>query len=181
MASAAEPTPHIVVDQFGYLPDLEKRAVLRNPKRGFDAGQNYTPGARIQLINAANGQVIFEAAPRAWQRGTTHAQSGDQAWIFDFSSIRQPGRYIVRDPQNRLDSYPFEISANVYKPVLKAAFKSLYYQRAGFAKQAPYAARGFEDRASHLGPGQDSESRSFFDKGNAASARDLRGLSLIHI
>ena len=175
VASAAEPTPHIVVDQFGYLPDLEKRAVLRNPKRGFDAGQNYTPGARIQLINAANGQVIFEDAPRAWQRGTTHAQSGDQAWIFDFSSIRQPGRYIVRDPQNRLDSYPFEISANVYKPVLKAAFKSLYYQRAGFAKKAPYAARGFEDRASHLGPGQDSESRSFFDKGNPASARDLRG------
>ena len=106
-ASAAEPTPHIVVDQFGYLPDLEKRAVLRNPQRGFDAGQNYTPGARIQLVNTATGQVAFEAAPRAWRRGATHQQSGDQAWIFDFSSVTQRGRYIVRDPQNRLDSYPF--------------------------------------------------------------------------
>jgi len=174
-ASAAEPTPHIVVDQFGYLPDLEKRAVLRNPQRGFDARQNYTPSPRIQLINAANGQVVFEAAPRAWRRGATHGQSGDQAWIFDFSSVTQRGRYIVRDPQARIDSYPFEISPSVYTPVLKAAFKSLYYQRAGYPKKAPFAAAGFQDGASHLGAGQDGETRSFFDKGNAASARDLRG------
>jgi len=174
-ANAAEPTPHIVVDQFGYLPELEKRAVLRNPKRGYDAGQNYTPASRMQLINTATGQAVFEAAPRAWQGGATDSQSGDQAWVFDFSSVTQRGRYVVRDPQNRLDSYPFEINANVYKPVLKAAFKSLYYQRAGFAKQAPYAAAGFEDRASHLGAGQDSQTRNFFDKGNVASARDLRG------
>ena len=58
-ANAAEPTPHIVVDQFGYLPDLEKRAVLRNPKRGFDARQNYTPGAQIELVNKQTGQVVF--------------------------------------------------------------------------------------------------------------------------
>ena len=118
---------------------------------------------------------MFSAAPRAWKNGAVHDQSGDQAWIFDFSKITQSGLYSIRDPQNRIESYPFEISANVYKPVLKAAFKSLYYQRAGMAKRAPYAARGFQDGASHLGRGQDSETRNFFDKANAASARDLRG------
>ena len=89
--------------------------------------------------------------------------------------MTQRGRYIVRDPQARIDSYPFEISPSVYTPVLKAAFKSLYYQRAGYPKKAPFAAAGFQDGASHLGAGQDGETRSFFDKGNAASARDLRG------
>ncbi|MEP6341691.1 MAG: glycoside hydrolase family 9 protein [Maricaulaceae bacterium] len=175
IVSVAEPTPHIVVDQFGYLPDLQKRAVLRNPKRGYDAGQTYQPGAHIELINKRTGKVVLTSAPRAWRNGAVHDKSGDQAWIFDFSSVTQAGRYSVRDPQNHIESYTFEISSNVYRPVLKAAFKSLYYQRAGYAKRSPYAARGFEDDASHLGRGQDSEARSFFDKDNAATARDLRG------
>ena len=32
-----EPTPHIVIDQFGYLPELDKRAIIRNPEIGYDA------------------------------------------------------------------------------------------------------------------------------------------------
>ena len=174
-ARVVEPTPHIVVDQFGYLPGLEKKAILRNPKQGYDAEQNYQPGELIELVNKQTGQVVFTAQPQVWREGAVHEQSGDQAWVFDFSKITELGLYSVRDPQNNIESYPFEISETVYKPVLKAAFKSLYYQRAGYAKRSPYAARGFEDGASHLGRGQDSEARSFFDKDNAASARDLRG------
>ena len=38
-----DPTPQIVVDQFGYLPELEKRAIIRSPEIGYDAAQDFTP------------------------------------------------------------------------------------------------------------------------------------------
>ena len=45
---------HIVVDQFGYLPDGEKVAVIRDPQTGFDATASFTPGSSYALVNAAN-------------------------------------------------------------------------------------------------------------------------------
>jgi hypothetical protein len=41
-----------VVDQFGYLPNLKKVAVLRNPVDGFDSADQYIPGATLQLVGA---------------------------------------------------------------------------------------------------------------------------------
>ena len=41
-------SPYIVVDQFGYLPDGEKIAVIRDPQTGFDASESFTPGATLR-------------------------------------------------------------------------------------------------------------------------------------
>ena len=43
-AGAAKPpvSKYIVVDQFGYLPDGEKVAVIRDPQTGFDAAASFT-------------------------------------------------------------------------------------------------------------------------------------------
>jgi len=41
---APDPISHIVIDQFGYLPELQKRAVIRNPEIGYDAQESFTPG-----------------------------------------------------------------------------------------------------------------------------------------
>ena len=174
-AETAPHTPHIVIDQFGYLPDLQKRAIIRNPELGYDAAQSFTPGPRYAVIKAATGEAVFEGAPDIWNEGRVHEQSGDKLWWFDFSAVSTPGTYLIRDIERGVDSHPFDIAPDVYTPVLKAAFKTLYYQRAGFEKRAPYALPGYADGASHLGAGQDPQARLFSAKDDASTARDLRG------
>jgi len=63
-------------------------------------------------------------------------------WWFDFSPVNRPGRYVIRDLQQGVDSFEFEIGDRVYTPVLKAAFKTFYLQRAGFEKRAPFVPAG---------------------------------------
>lgn len=167
--------PKIVVDQFGYLPELEKRAIIRDPQQGYDARESFRPGSRYAVIDTRSGKTVFEGAPRPWKNGQVDSVSGDKVWWFDFTSVSRPGRYVVRDLERRTDSFEFEISNNVYTPVLKAAFKTFYLQRAGFEKRAPHAPAGFADRASHLGLRQDSQATLFSRKGDRATARDLRG------
>ncbi|MEP3890106.1 MAG: glycoside hydrolase family 9 protein [Hellea sp.] len=167
--------PEIVVDQFGYLPELEKRAVIRSPEIGYDARQDFTPGARYAVIDLVTGQAVYEAAPVIWNEGRIDEMSGDKAWWFDFSAVTAEGSYKVVDLERGAESFAFDISEDVYTPVLKAAFKTLYYQRAGFEKRAPFALPGYEDGASHLGAGQDGEARLFNAKDDASTERDLRG------
>src|SRR5450631_4943237 len=64
-------SPYIVVDQFGYLPDGEKVAVIRDPQTGFDASATFTPGSSYALVNAANGSKVYTAAPTVWNGGAT--------------------------------------------------------------------------------------------------------------
>jgi len=174
-SSSTQPSPKIVVDQFGYLPELEKRAVIRDPQQGYDEREQFTPGKRYAVIDTRSGQTVFEGHPEQWKRGQVDTVSGDRVWWFDFSAVTKPGRYVVRDIERRVDSFEFEINDRVYTPVLKAAFKTFYLQRAGFEKRTPFAPRGFSDRASHLGPGQDSQATLYNKKKDRNTARDLRG------
>ena len=168
-------TPRIVVDQFGYLPELEKRAIIRSPEIGYDAGQSFTPGVRYAVINVASGEAVYEGRPKAWNKGRVDDMSGDKIWWFDFSAVTKEGSYKVVDLETNAESFIFDIADDVYTPVLKAAFKTFYYQRAGFEKRAPYALPGYEDAASHLGPRQDIEARLYSAKDDASTERDLRG------
>ena len=172
--TASAQTPPILVDQFGYLPALDKVAIIKDPKIGFDSGRSFSPSNRYAVINVATGQTVYSGQPRAWKNGQVDELSGDRVWHFDFSNVRTPGRYVVRDMDRRVDSYAFEISPSVYKPVLKTALKTLYLQRAGFEKTAKYAGP-WADKASHLGRGQDTQARLFNRPQNASTQRDLRG------
>ncbi len=172
---SASITGLIVVDQFGYLPDAQKVAVLRNPQVGYDADQSYTPSAQLSLVNMDTGALVMTAAASVWNGGATDASSGDKAWWFDFTSVTQPGTYAVVDIDQQLRSPSFKIAANVYQPVLKEAMRVFFYQRAGFAKQQPYADAAWADGASHLGAGQSANARLYSDKANAATERDLSG------
>ncbi len=167
--------PPIIVDQFGYLPALDKIAVIKNPKIGFDSGQSFTPSRKYGVIDLNTGRVVFTGQPRFWQDGKVDPVSGDSVWHFDFSEVRVPGRYVVRDLENGVESYAFEISPTVYTPVLKTAFRTFYLQRAGFEKRAPFVPQAFADRASHLGKGQDAQARLFNRMDDASTERDLRG------
>ena len=165
----------IVVDQFGYLPDAKKIAVVRDPQTGYDAALSFTPGATYQLVNLDTNSVVLSGSAVSWKSGATFEAAGDKAWWFDFSSITTPGKYAVVDVENNVRSPGFNIGADIYKPVLKHAMRSFFYQRAGFAKQLPFAEAGWTDSASHIGTGQDKNARLFSDKNNAATEKDLSG------
>lgn len=172
---AATISSFIVVDQFGYLPDAKKVAVIRDPQTGYDAALSFTPGATYQLINLDTNAVVLSGSAVSWKSGSTFAAAGDKAWWFDFSNVTTPGRYAVVDVEKNVRSPGFSIATDVYKPVLKNAMRSFFYQRAGFAKQAPFAEAGWTDSASHIGAGQDKNARLFSDKNNTATEKDLSG------
>jgi endoglucanase len=168
----------IVVDQLGYLPDAQKMAVVRDPQVGYDAALSFTPSATLSLVNLTTHQSVFTAAPAVWNPSgivSTDASSGDKVWWFDFSNITTPGTYAVVDIGKNLRSPSFKIASDVYKPVLKHALRTFFYQRAGFAKQAPYADNPWVDAASHLGAGQDAQARLYSDKNNPATEKNLSG------
>jgi len=165
----------IVVDQFGYLPDSEKIAVVRDPQTGFDAGDAFTPSATLSLIDARSGATALTAAVTPWNGGAVGASSGDKAWWFDFSQITQPGTYYVLDAAQNARSDLFEISDTVYRDVLEQAMRTFFYQRLGQAKDAQWAGAQWADAASHVGAGQDHECRAFASKADASSAKDLWG------
>ena len=173
--SGQNPSGYICTDQFGYLPESRKIAVLRDPQVGYDAEQSFTPGTHYALVNAYTGEHVFEAAPVKWNLGNTDVSSGDKVWHFDFSSVTAKGRYFVLDMDQNLRSYEFEISPIVYNEVLKHAVRTFFYQRAGFEKQSQYAGTEWADGASHIGALQDKNCRLYSDKNNPATELDLSG------
>ena len=175
-ALSAQPiSPYIVTDQLGYRPAALKVAILRDPVVGHDAAQSYTPGTSFSLVNATTSAPVFTGTAVSWRAGATDVPSGDKVWRFDFSGYTTAGRYYVLDVTNNVRSYTFEIKEDVYNEVLKHAVRTFFYQRAGFAKQAPYAETGWVDAASHIGTLQDKQCRIYSAPNNAATQRDLHG------
>ena len=168
-------SPFIIVDQFGYLPNAPKVAVIRDPQVGFDADYSFTPGRVYALVDAATGEKVFKGAPVSWMNGMTDPSSGDRVWHFDFSEFSRTGTWFVLDVENDVRSFRFSISPSVYNEVLRQAMRTNFYQRSGFPKEEPYAESAWADGASHLGPGQDKNARLFSDRDNPATERDVSG------
>lgn len=167
-------TNRIAVDQFGYMPDMAKVAVISDPQVGFNAAESYSPGTTLEVRTWGSNTVVFSGTPAAWNSGAMHVQSGDRAWWFDFSAVTQWGEYYVYDPANDARSARFRIDHRVYEEVLKHAVRVFYYQRRGAAKSVPYAVTRWTDGVNFLGPLQDSECR-LISNPIAATEKDLRG------
>ncbi|MCL1903296.1 MAG: glycoside hydrolase family 9 protein [Oscillospiraceae bacterium] len=168
-----ELTDFIVIDQFGYRPDSTKTAVIRNPKKGADASKSFAPGTSYQVVSEETKTVVYTGAPV--HKFAEDADSGDEIWWFDFSSVNTPGRYYILDVQKEVRSFSFNIAEDVYNEVLKHAVRMFYYQRVGIAKTAQHAGAAWADSASHMGAGQDTQARYFFDQNNAGLERDVSG------
>lgn len=166
---------YITIDQFGYLPDSKKIAVIRDPQTGYDAAESFSPGNTYQLKKWDNDQVVFESKIVAWNNGLEDPSSGDKVWWFDFSKITQEGDYYIFDTQNELGSHKFTIGKDVYNEVLKHAVRTFYYQRSGTAKLATHAGEGWADAASFVGKLQDKNCRLYNDRDNISKERDLSG------
>lgn len=171
-------TPHIKADQLGYLAASPKVAVVVNPQWGQNAGVPFQPGTapgQYQLRRWSDDAVVFSGSLVAWGQGATHAQSGDQGWWFDFSSVAAPGQYYVFDTLNQVGSHRITIGASGYQAALRHAGRALYYQRLNHAKQPPYADSRWSDAAAYDGPGQDRQARDVTAKNDPLTARDLHG------
>jgi hypothetical protein len=169
---------YIVVDQFGYRPELTKVAVLANPERGWNAADEYVPGDQLEVRRWNDGNAVFEGAASVWNEGAIDETAGDRGAWFDFSELREPGLYYVYDPANDVRSHPFSIADDVYADVLKAAMKMFYFNRANFEKKAPHACVGDKcwlHGPDYLGAGQDAEARSVEARLQPGTARDLSG------
>jgi hypothetical protein len=163
----------IMVDQFGYLPDMAKVAVLADPVRGANADVRFVPGRRYQVRDADTGDVVHRGRPVPWRNGRVDRSAGDRGWWYDFSEVTTPGSYYVVDVRRRVRSATFEIGPDVYDDVLDAALKAFWFNRANVAHERRFAGpwRGGPVAA---GPGQDGAARSV-DRRRPATALDLRG------
>lgn len=164
----------IHVDQFGYLPNMQKVAVLSNPINGYNSSLSYTPPAVLEVRDVSNDAMVFSAAPAAWNSGSTHFQSGDQGWWFDFSTLTDSGSYYIYDAINNQRSAYFDINENVYDEVLKTAGRMFYYNRCGMEKTATHAGN-WADGESFNNSLQDTECRYINDAVNASLEKDLSG------
>lgn len=163
---------HIHVDQFGYLPKERKIAVLSDPQIGFNAGDRYTPGPRLELRRKEDHAVVHQGAPALFDGGRPDAISGDRGWWLDFTAVDTPGTYYVVDPATGERSAEFRIAADVYVPVLRAAVRVFYYQREAMAHAAPWAEAPWQDEPAFL---QDRAARAIGVPDDPATARDLSG------
>jgi len=165
-------TSRIHVDQFGYLPASTKVAVVSDPQKGYNEGDEYRPGASLEVRTRATGKMVLSGPARPWRNGATHEDSGDRGWWFDFSAVKTPGEYYVFDPKSRLRSAVFKVGQDTFAPVLKAATRMFYYQRLGVDLVAPYAESPWFEKAALK---QDDRARSVLAKEDATTARDLSG------
>jgi hypothetical protein len=169
---------YIVVDQFGYRPDMKKVAVLVDPQVGWNADDEYVPGDTLELRRFDDGSLVMSAMPRPWRNGETESSSGDRGAWFDFSEVTEPGSYFVFDRANGVRSVRFDVDPDVYRDVLHAAVRMYYFNRANVAKVKPFACVGDKcwlQGVDYMGPGQDGEARSVSDRDNEKTARDLSG------
>ena len=172
--SIAQNFDFIHVDQFGYLPNQSKVAVLSNPQIGYNSNLNYEAPSSLALKTAQSATTVDTFPVIAWNNNTIHEQSGDQGWWVDFSSITTPGNYYLYDATNDISSAIFTIDEAIYTNVMRAAGRMFYYNRCNETKEAPYA-EGWEDGQNFNNPLQDYNARYIYDQGNATLEKDLSG------
>ena len=107
------------INQIGYRPDDDKRAVVRN------AEENES----FEVIDTATGKSVFEGILK---NGNSLGASGDKVYYADFSEVNAGGRYMIKTASGK-QSYEFDISEGIYSQALSDSLRMLYLQRCGSA------------------------------------------------
>ena len=134
----------IHVNQLGYYPEGEKRAILPFASRQF------------WVINEA-GEVCFEGETKEYG---LDCASGDEVTEADFSVFAVPGRYRIKgaraeeqsDEKSVAVEYSpwFEIGEQVYDKLQSDLMKAYYYLRCGMDLEEKYAGP-YVHKACHRG------------------------------
>ena len=172
---AQVPSPFIHIDQFGYLTESEKVAVLSNPQVGYNSSMAYSPSNQLEIIDATTNVSALSISPQSWNGGSQHNQSGDQGWWLDFSSLTTPGEYYIEDVANNQRSATFSIGNFPYNEIIKAAGRTFFYNRCNLEKATPYAEAAWSDANNFSNPLQDANCRYIYDASNTALEKELSG------
>lgn len=108
----------ININQIGYHPEDEKRAVFRKKDNGDD---------HFDVIDTKTGKSVLQGDIT---EGLTYGSSGDRVCYADFSELKTPGKYKVTGPVSG-ESYEFVIADDVYDDALVDSLRMLYLQRCG--------------------------------------------------
>ena len=169
-------SPYIVVDQFGYLPDGEKIAVIRDPQTGFDAAASFTPG--IQLRAGERGHRRAGSTPRRRRSGTAARPTPPRATRpggSTFTSVTTPGDYYVLDVDRGVRSYPFhDLGPRLSRRAQAGGPHALLSARRPEQGRRPRGRR-LDRHAELRRRPAGSQCRLFSDKNNAATERDVWG------
>jgi len=96
--------PMIAISQVGYHPDQRKKAIIE-----LDPRMNQLSEAQLYKLEGEAGlKMVYSSIPEKWGKFLCY----DYA-IFDFTSITDPGMYIVQ--YGNQSSNPFSINKKVFK------------------------------------------------------------------
>ncbi|MBR4574572.1 MAG: glycoside hydrolase family 9 protein [Lachnospiraceae bacterium] len=115
----------INLNQIGYRPKDEKRAVIR------DAGGD----TEFDVRRCDTKESVFKGTIT---NGSGLGSSGDSVSYADLSALTRPGRYMVTTSSGK-ESYEFEIGDGVYDGALADSLRMLYLQRCGTDLPEEYA------------------------------------------
>lgn len=106
-------------------------------------------GKPFHVLDAQSRKAVFSGKV-AFRRGADNAETFHVSdspphgsflkapvWECDFSSFAKPGNYVLSVPGIGT-SFPFEIGADVYRPVFQATARALYHNRSGIALTQPF-------------------------------------------
>ena len=122
---------HIFLNQVGFFPESEKRAVLDFENDNFE-------------IIDAEGKSVYSGKTEHF--GTDEI-SGEDTYVADFSGFKEKGTFKICAGQAR--SVAFSISENVYDKLMKDICKCFYYLRCGDALTKEYAGE-FYHKPCHM-------------------------------
>lgn len=118
-AQFEEPEQTILINQVGYLNDTNKVAIFR--------GDTSIQDTSFNVVNSNTGDVVYTGEIY----GETFSSLGNELYYYgDFSNITTEGTYYI-ETETLGQSYPFEISSNVYDDLLNSTLRMFYLQRCG--------------------------------------------------
>ena len=120
-------TDQIRLNQVGYYPDAQKKAVVVAESEI----------SNFSIVESNTGETVFSgeiSGPFNWEL------AGEQVHIADFSELQKEGSYQLYI-EDLGYSFPFEIKEHVLHPVYLGSIKGLYFQRAGMALDEQYASQ----------------------------------------
>ncbi len=129
-------SPHIFVNQVGYLPSSSNVAMVSSPM-----------GLAFVVREEESGDKVLKAMPHLAE--AEDQSSGACLWVADFSVLDSTGEYYL-EVEGLGRSYPFAVKSNVYQQVAQKALKAFYFQRSGIDLVEPYAEK-WSRKAQHQG------------------------------
>lgn len=126
----------VKVNQFGYLPDERKLAIV-----SYEPNAVSSPPTQFQVKDAATQAVVYTGSLVLKNPSSPDwDQSGDIVYHADFSSFTVLGRYKIVLPEiPNQSSVEFQISSKVFNRALRDALRVFYYMRCGQDFTEPYA------------------------------------------